>query len=122
MIFSIGLTTILGKDLSWYWKPWFFENGYPDLAIKSFNKKNNFVEVEVERKGNIPVPVKISLINDGEVVKEIYQTAEVWKNGNKLLNIQIENPPQFDLIVLGDVKIPDVNKKDNKLTIINDCD
>ena len=34
-----------------------------------------------------------------------------------VLNTQIENPPQFDQIVLGDVKIPDVNKKDNKLMI-----
>ena len=107
----------LGKNLSWYWKPWFFEFGYPDLAIKSYNKKDNLIEVEVERKGNIPVPVKISLINDGVVVKEIYQTAEVWKDGNKIFNIRIENSPPFNVIFLGDVQIPDVNKKDNKLIL-----
>jgi aminopeptidase N len=107
----------LGKDLSWYWKPWFFEFGYPDLAIKSYNKKDCFVEVEVERKGNIPIPVKILLINDGEEVKEIYRTAEVWKNEDRILNIRIENPPPFNLIILGDVQIPDVYKRDNEIIL-----
>ena len=63
----------LGKDLSWYWKPWFFEFGVPDLAIKSYDKKNNLLEMEIEKVGNIPIPIKISLMKDGVSVKEIYQ-------------------------------------------------
>ncbi len=33
--FFFTFNEVTGKDLSWYWKPWFFERGYPDLAIKN---------------------------------------------------------------------------------------
>ncbi len=104
----------LNRDLSWYWKPWFFEFGVPDLAINSFNKKDNLLEVEIKRIGNIPIPIKISFMKDGLAVKEIYNTAEVWKSGNRTFTVTIENPGEFDRIVLGDVKIPDVNNKNNE--------
>lgn len=105
----------LNQDLSWYWKPWFFEFGVPDLAINSFDKKDNFLEVEIERVGNIPIPIKISLMKDSSPVKQAYYSAEVWKSGNKTFTVKVENPGEFDRIVLGDVQIPDVNNKNNEL-------
>ena len=115
--FFNSFNNYLEKDLSWYWKPWFFEKGYPDLGIKSYILKNNSLEVEIEKKGNIPVPIKISLVIDGLIVKEVYRTAEVWKSGNQTFKIRIDVLGEFDQIVLGDVKIPDVNKQDNELVI-----
>ena len=107
----------LGKNLSWYWKPWFFEFGFPDLAIKSYVQENNSLEVEIEKIGNIPVPIKLTLLKAGESVKEIYNATDVWKSGNKFATFKLDNPGEFDKIVLGDEKIPDVNKKDNELVI-----
>ncbi len=115
--FFNSFNNYLGEDLSWYYKPWFFEFGVPDLAIKSFDKKDKFLEVEIERVGNIPIPIKLSLMKNGSTVKEIYKTAEVWKNDNKFVKLRIDNPGEYDRIVLGDVKIPDVNKKNNELVI-----
>lgn len=106
----------LDEDLSWYWNPWFFEFGFPDLAIKSYNQKNNSLEIEIEKKGNLPVPIKLTLLKDGESVKEIYNAADVWKSGSKTAKIKLDNPGEFDKIVLGDTQIPDVNKKDNEVS------
>jgi aminopeptidase N len=105
----------LGMDLSWYLKPWFYEKGYPDLALKTFNYKDRILEIEIEKVGNIPIPIKISLMKDGISVKEIYNTAEVWKSGKRTVKLKLDNVGEFDRIVLGDVKIPDVNKKNNEL-------
>ena len=63
------------------------------------------------------MPIKISLVIDGLIVKEVYRTAEVWKSGNQTFKIRIDVLGEFDQIVLGDVKIPDVNKQDNELVI-----
>src|SRR5512133_2905222 len=41
-----------GKDLNWFWKTYYFERGYADLAIKSVNRKT----IIIERKGTMPVP------------------------------------------------------------------
>lgn len=107
----------LKMDLTWYLKPWFCEKGFPDLAIKSHSLKKDLLEIEIEKVGNIPVPIKISLMKDGSSIKEIYNAADVWKSGNKTVKIKLDNPGDFNLIILGDVKIPDVNKKNNELSI-----
>lgn len=109
--FFNSFNDFLDKDLSWYWKPWFYEKGYPDLGIKSFNQKNNMVEIE--KLGNIPIPIKISLLKEGMTVKEIYFTADIWSKGNKTIEIKLNDAVDFDEIVLGDSKIPDVDKNNN---------
>lgn len=107
----------LQMDLSWFWKPWFYEKGYPDLAVKAYKKKYNLLEIEIEKVGNIPVPIKISLYNQDENVKETYFTADVWKDAKKTYLVKIDNPPSFDKIILGDFKIPDVNKNNNEVLL-----
>lgn len=107
----------LESDLSWYWQPWFFEFGFPDLALKRYSLINDVLELEIEKVGNIPIPIKVSLLKDGTSVKEIYNTADVWKSGNKTVRIKLDNPGEFDRIVLGSVQIPDVNKENNEIGI-----
>lgn len=107
----------LQMDLSWFWKPWFYEKAFPDLAVKAYKKKDNFLEIEIEKVGNIPVPIKISFYNQDKNLKEIYFTADVWKDGNKTYLVKIDNPPSFDEMILGDVKIPDVNKNNNEVLL-----
>jgi hypothetical protein len=74
--------------------------------------------MEIEKVGNIPIPIKISLMKDGISVKEIYNTAELWMKGNKTVKIKLDNPGEFDRIVLGSVQIPDVNKENNEVELI----
>jgi aminopeptidase N len=32
--FFYSFNAAAGEDLSWFWRPWFFEKGYPDLALR----------------------------------------------------------------------------------------
>lgn len=105
----------LDVDLAWFWKPWFYEKGYPDLALGVHQLKNNLLEVDVKKVGNIPIPIKLTLLDEGRTVTEFYKTADVWKDGKENYLIKIENPPKFDKIVLGDMKIPDVNRENNEI-------
>ena len=52
------------------------------------------------------------------LLKKFINTAEVWMNGNKTIKIKLDNPGEFDRIVLGSVQIPDVNKENNEVEII----
>ncbi|MGD8779873.1 MAG: M1 family metallopeptidase [Ignavibacteria bacterium] len=107
----------LNQDLSWYWKPWFFENGYPDLAVKGVRGN----KVKIEKIGNVPIPVLLNVIyNDGSE-KEYYKTVEVWKHGNKQIEIEIERPEDVTQVLLGSDYIPDSIQENNIYvkTIIN---
>lgn len=115
--FYFTFNEAVGEDLSWFWKPWFFEFGYPDLGIKNYNLKNNILTIEVEKKGIIPIPIKISLIKDNNLIKEVYYSADVWKTGNKIFKVTLENIKDINRISLGSPKIPDSNREDNEIII-----
>ncbi len=99
-----------GQNLDWFWQPWFFETGYPDLAIEKI--ENNIVTIK--KKGNYPVPVLITYKTANGSTGEVDRPASVWKEGKN--EIEIPLPPKTDVvqITLGNSTIPDVNKKDNE--------
>jgi hypothetical protein len=101
-----------GKDLSWYWKPWFFESGFPNLAIKDVQLSNNKLEISIEKKGIIPVPVHLIILCEDNSIVEIYENASIWKDKNSF-SIEKEIKPNPISITLGTEIIPDVDRSNN---------
>lgn len=108
-----------GKNLDWFWIPWFFERGYPDLAIKDVKQETNKLKIVIEKTGNIPIPIKITLINEDNSEVAIYNTAAVWKNGETeiLIEYRLESK-KVKCVRLGSPSIPDV-VSDNDEFIFN---
>ena len=42
------MNTGSGKNLNWFWKKWFYENGVPDLAITNVKQSGKQVTVTVQ--------------------------------------------------------------------------
>lgn len=102
-----------GEDLNWYFKPWFFENGYSDLALQNMKFEKGILSFDVKKVGNIPVPLAVKIVLKDSTIKEIYETARIWKGKNLYsVKLKLEQEPLF--IELGSKKIPDVNRKDNE--------
>lgn len=111
--FFITFNEIVGKDLSWYWKPWFYNFGFPDLSILGVKQKGNTLTIEIKNHGNLPLPVKLQVMNNGEVIKEFYQTAELWNKGEEVIKVKISGIKKFEAVILGSDIIPDVNSVNN---------
>jgi hypothetical protein len=112
--FFFTFNDVTGEDLSWFWKPWFFEWGYPDLAIKEVNLIDTKVIVIVEKMGNIPIPVFLSITFEDESEKAVYKSARVWKEGMKTVSLVVEADKKIKKIEIGNENIPDL-KKDNNI-------
>ena len=110
--FFYSFNDVTGQNLDWFWKPWFFQTGYPDLAVKEVKNKN---EIVIQNKGTLPVPVSIEVTYDDGKTETIYKTAEVWKNGSQEISIKSSGNGKIKKVILGTSKIPDVNLKDNEL-------
>jgi Peptidase family M1 domain len=105
-----------GTNLDWFWKPWFYEFGYPDLAIKSIdNQKDiNTDVIIVERKGSIPVPIHLVIeYADGDQ-QTIHYKADIWRRGSTEIRVMGINGRKIKSATLGAKTIPDVNPADNK--------
>ena len=45
-----------GENLDWFWKPWFFEISYADLAIKEVNFEPGKIKIKIENIRRITSP------------------------------------------------------------------
>lgn len=98
------------ENLNWFWKPWYFEFAYPDLAIEELT--NN--EVTIKNIGGLPVPVYLRITYKDDSIEEIYKTAKAWKSGKKVIKITSSNNKQIKKLELSDKYfIPDVNRSNN---------
>jgi hypothetical protein len=102
-----------GKDLNWFWKRWFFDNGVPDLAITDVHKKGKKLEVTITSKGDKPVPVDLQVTFDDGTSAIEHRSIGVWETGNKSTTISFKSEKPVSAILLGSTYAVDINKADN---------
>ena len=115
--FFFTFNEIAGEDLSWFWKPWFFEMGYPDLALTRVVQQGETCEIHVRREGNLPVPIKLFIVYQDSTTLEVYRPMSLWKSGQKELVIREKVEKPLHSVCLETQYIPDVNEKNNCLIV-----
>ena len=105
-----------GQNLDWFWKPWFFDWGYPDLGIQGVvrDEAANCQVILVERKGNIPVPIHLVVEYTDGTKAIVHQTAAVWRDGKKNVRVACTEGKTVKSAELGGTTIPDVDGGDNE--------
>jgi hypothetical protein len=111
--FFFTFNNITGKDLNWFWKPWFFENGFPDLAIEKVDIEKTKSKITIRRVGNVPTPIILKVIYENGTKEEFYYSANVWEENNLIYIIEIELSDTLKEVQLGDITIPDSNRENN---------
>jgi len=99
---------VAGEDLAWFWKPWFFELAYADLALEVVNNQ----EVTVINKGGFPVAIHLKITwNDG-TEEHFSMPASVWKNGRQKYSWKFK-VKEFEKLELDTKLTPDAFPNDN---------
>jgi hypothetical protein len=110
--FFYSFNAAAGEDLSWFWRPWFFEKGYPDLVLR-VTPGSSGARIVVERKGSLPVPVRLRVTYADGTLETYAETARVWKDGATEFTVKKTFLKPIRTITLGDTQVPDVNPRDN---------
>jgi len=111
--FFFTFENVTGNNLNWFWKPWFFDYGYPDLAIKKVEIEVQKIKVTIQRVGNVPTPIKLKLIFENKSTEEIYFSANVWKEDDGEFILEHYLSGVLKEVQLGDLTIPDSNRQNN---------
>jgi hypothetical protein len=102
-----------GHNLNWFWKKWFFDNGFADLGISSVKKKDKTYAVLIGNKGTKPVPVDLNVFYADGTTEKIHRSIAIWEKGNVTVSISFVSSKKVNKIVLGSTYVADVNKADN---------
>ncbi|MCB0639392.1 MAG: M1 family metallopeptidase, partial [Lewinella sp.] len=109
--FFFSFNDLSGQDLNWFWRPWFTEWGYPDLAITDVQPG----KVTVAMKGNRPMPVEITAeyIEDEQVVTT-HHPINVWASGEREVTFDLEQQSgQNPVKIYVNAWLPDIHPEDN---------
>ncbi|WP_258105343.1 M1 family metallopeptidase [Marinoscillum sp. MHG1-6] len=106
--FFFTFDDVSGQDLTWFWKAWYFDWGYPDVAIKSF-KDGKLV---IENVGGRPIAVEIHITYQDDSRLKIMTSPEVWKN-KSLYTTTISNSIKIKNIELKTMNGPDAINSNN---------
>ncbi|MBN1131982.1 MAG: M1 family metallopeptidase [Bacteroidales bacterium] len=106
--FFYTFENVSGRDLSWLWKPWFFEFGVPDQSIQSLEEDR----LTIENKGNRPLPVILEVSYKNGERKYITRDAGIWEDGKKSVQLTVPDHENIERISLNPM-FPDNDVKDN---------
>lgn len=109
---------VSGQDLNWFWNPWFFEWGHPDLAVQSVVHEDaaNRDVIFVEKKGNIPVPIHLEITYSDGSTQTIHETATAWRAGNRVARVDCPAGKSVSKVALGSRMIADTDRNNNTWT------
>ncbi len=114
--FFKSLENITDTDLAWFINPWFYDQAYPDLAIRKITKDRKIV---IENIGGLPLPVELTItFTDGS---QVYYSmpVDVWQMNNKHAIAEIEGNKPIREVILGHSLIPDSWLDNNKLLMLD---
>jgi len=111
--FFFTFNNIANEELSWFWKPWFYEYGYPDLEIKSVDVTEKNILIGIRKLGNIPTRIKLTLEFEDGTVETISKSSRIWKNDNNFVDINLNTNKKLKMVILGNKYIPDINRNNN---------
>ena len=72
---------VAGRDLDWFWYPWFFETGVLDQSIESVRPVSGGVEVVIRDRGENPMPAFVAVTSSTGVITEGEVPVEEWLRG-----------------------------------------
>ena len=115
--FFFTFSKAAGQNLDWYFRPWFFENKYPDLFLVA-KIDDNGVTVNIVNKGGLPLPIKIKFYYADGTDEFVYEkNADQWSKGIFAITEFIQSKKKITKIEDGTSQIPDVNLTDNIVEI-----
>lgn len=115
--FFLTFNEAADEDLSWFWKPWFYEYGYADLALVSVKNGNGEVNAEIKKVGNIPTRIELNFEFEDGSVETVSNPASVWKSGKDIIKVNLKTDKNVVKARLGSKYIPDVSDENNIMEI-----
>jgi hypothetical protein len=102
-----------GKNLDWFWKRWFYEDGMPNLGIRTVRRTSGSAYViEIVNKGGKPVPVDLTLEYSDGSKQTIHRSVAVWENADTL-SLPVSTSKTITKATLGGTYNSDTDPSDN---------
>jgi hypothetical protein len=104
-----------GRDLSWFWREWFYETWTLDQAIDSVGPAaGDSTAIVIENKGKAVMPVRVGVTREGGKTDTLTVPVNVWFDGAKRYTLTVAGSPKVTRVELDPAHaFPDVSPGNN---------
>jgi len=115
--FFFTFNDVSKQDLSWFWNPWYFDHGYPDLVVKDVKIKKGGATITVEKIGNVPVSIDLIATYADSTTENIHKSVSVWKTGSIEEKIELKTNKEIKNVAVNEKLVPDTDNKNNMFEV-----
>jgi hypothetical protein len=101
---------VLEENYNWFWKAWFFDQGYPDLGVRL---EGDHIVIERAGVGSLPLPVRLYLEMADGTTRTIERSMDVWKGGQREIRLEMDDLRNVKVIGLDTKNVPDIDHTNN---------
>jgi len=110
--------SVAGRDLDWFWHPWWYETATLDQAIVDVAVEpagaGERVAVVVEDQGEAPMPVRLAITLAGGETRRVVVPVDVWLRGARRHREVLEVPGRVERVAIDpEERFPDADPRDN---------
>lgn len=84
---------VSGRDLSWFWRIWFYETWTLDQAIATVQVAGDSLEIVIEDRGLAAMPVPVTITRADSTVEERLLPESVWLAGGRRHTLRVAARP-----------------------------
>jgi len=111
--FFYTFENVSNQNLNWFWEPWFFEFGYPDLAINGIEQNKDQVSVEIERIGRFPAPVNLIITYQDGSEETVQRNANIWEDAGIVKYVEFSTRKKVKKVKVNTLTVPDTYPANN---------
>ena len=102
---------VSGKDLSWFWRSWFYETWKLDQAIDTVRTVGDSVEIDVVNDGKVLMPVHLAITRIDGKVQHLSLPGEIWLDGERRRTVRVARDPAVRTVqVDAEKEFPDLDR------------
>jgi len=114
--FFNSFNSLSGKDLSWFWRAWWYETWPLDQSVKSVTLANGSTLVTIEDVGLAPMPIRLAVTrSDGRIERRVIPV-DVWlTTGAREYTLTLDSGAPVTSVEIDPEQVfPDIDRSNNR--------
>jgi hypothetical protein len=101
---------VSGRDLDWFWRPWFYETAAVDLALDAVRTEGDSLEIVVENRGQVAMPATIAITRADSSVQRVTVPVTAWLSGAQRYTVRVAARPEARAVQIDPERyVPDID-------------
>ncbi len=98
--FFYTFDNVSGQNLDWFWKDWFFSNGYIDLAVGRVRRTGGGYTVPIRNVGGWDAPVSLVLRYSDNTTDTLHETPAIWRANQRRTSVAVHTRKTLESVTL----------------------